>query len=96
MHLNEEVLDLNLIGGMRPADQRLWAAVLLSYPYDFANSEGEIFQQSLIDFMESLETGDLQIIAEMAGIDLTEFLIKCDEALTERERVKCLRKNWLR
>jgi hypothetical protein len=92
----EQHLDINLVGGMRPADQRLWAAVLLSYPYDFANSDGETFQQSLLDFMESLETGDLQIITEMAGVDLTEFLIKCDEALTEREKRIWHKKNWLK
>lgn len=92
--MNENHLDLNLIGGMRPADQRMWAAVLLSYTYDFENSEGEVFQEAIIDFLESIETGDLALIAEMAGVDFIEFLVKCDLALEKRKEVQCLRKSW--
>lgn len=85
--MNEERLNLNMIGGMRPADQRLWTAVLLSYTYDFENSEGEIFQDAIMDFLESIETGDLEAIAELAGVNFTEFLVKCDRALENREKM---------
>lgn len=82
----EEYSDHYLIGGMRGGDQRVWASVLLTYLHDFENSKGEGFDQAIVDFMESIETGDLAYIAELANIDFDNFLKLCAKKLNTRNK----------
>lgn len=81
-----EQLNEDIVGGLRCGEQRIWAHVLLSYLYDFENSTGDTLRAALIDFMESIEEGDLQLIAEMANIDLVYYLGLVSSSFDQREK----------